>query len=172
MNAFLFFLLLLTAHQGRVMFGNVPVPGATVTAIQGEKKFVAVTDPQGTYSFPDLAEGPFAIQVEMRGFSTIRQEVSGPSATFEVKMLPIQEIHAEIVRESPTPAPAEASPDRRQGAGPPGQTGFRQTDINTADAASTPATNAAPPVRRFRQSEPGRAKQARCRRISYQRQCQ
>src|SRR5881396_2919946 len=97
MTIVLYILLLLTEHHGQVIFGGVPVPGATVTATQGEKKFVAVTDEQGAYSFPDLADGPFAVQVEMLGFSTMKQEVNAPTAQFELKMLPIEEIHAEVV---------------------------------------------------------------------------
>ena len=34
-------------HHGVVTFGGLPVPGATVTASQGEKRLTAVTDPQG-----------------------------------------------------------------------------------------------------------------------------
>jgi trimeric autotransporter adhesin len=132
MNALLCFLLLLMSHQGRVMFGNVPVPGATITAIQGENKFVTITDPQGVYFFPEVAEGPFTIQVEMRGFSSIKREVNGPGATFELKMLPIEQIHAQIVTSS-VPEPA---------AGQSGQTGFPQTDISTADANRTATTGA------------------------------
>ena len=133
---FLCLILSLTAHQGHVMFSGVPVPGATVTAAQGEKKFVAITDRQGAYSFPELAEGTFLIQVEMPGFATIRQELSGPTATFELKMLPPGEMHAEAVRESPAPAAAGASPKRLQAADQPNPAGFRQTEVNVADAGA------------------------------------
>ena len=34
-------------HRGQVKFGGLPLPGATVTAAQGEKSFTAVTDLQG-----------------------------------------------------------------------------------------------------------------------------
>src|SRR5262245_57473691 len=105
MTAAFYILLLLAGHSGQVMFGGVPVPGATVMAVQGEKKFVAVTDTQGAYNFPELGEGAFTIQVEMLGFSTIKQEVTTPSVELELKMLPIEEMRAEIVREAP-PAPA------------------------------------------------------------------
>src|SRR6266699_1664316 len=44
-------------HHGQVKFGGLPLPGATVTATQGDKKFVAVSDLQGAYSFPRLADG-------------------------------------------------------------------------------------------------------------------
>jgi hypothetical protein len=39
-------------YHGQVAFGGLPVPGATVTATQGERKFVAITDQQGIFSFP------------------------------------------------------------------------------------------------------------------------
>ena len=80
-----YILLLITEHHGQVMFGGVPVPGATVTATQGQKKFVAVTDQQGAYSFPELAEGAFTVEVQMLGFSTVKQEVTTPTAEFELK---------------------------------------------------------------------------------------
>ncbi len=63
-------------HHGQVDFGGLPVPGATVTATQGDKKFVAITDQQGFYSFPDLPDGTWTIEVEMLGFSTIKQDVA------------------------------------------------------------------------------------------------
>src|SRR5262245_58932721 len=125
MTLVFYILLLLTEHHGQVLFNGVPVPGATVTASQGEKKFVAVTDQQGAYSFPELADGPFAVQVEMLGFSTVKQEVNAPTAEFELKMLPIEEIHAEVVHETPpepapTPAPvAPAASNAKQPAAQP-----------------------------------------------------
>jgi trimeric autotransporter adhesin len=137
MIAALYILLLLTAHEGRVLYGGVPVPGAIVTATQGKKQFIAVTDPQGIYYFPELTEGPFSIEVEMLGFSTVKQEVSGTTAEFELKMLPIDEIHAEIVHASPkesAPASVRASPKTKQTAAQPRQTGFQRTEVSAADA--------------------------------------
>jgi uncharacterized GH25 family protein len=52
-------------HHGQVAFGGLPLPGATVTAIQGGRNFTAVTDQQGLYSFPDLPDGVWTIRVEM-----------------------------------------------------------------------------------------------------------
>src|SRR5450432_3788498 len=43
--------------HGKVTFGDLPVPGATLSATKGEQKASAITDQQGTYSFPDLADG-------------------------------------------------------------------------------------------------------------------
>src|SRR5437016_5870252 len=97
MAVVLYIVLLLMEHHGQVMFGGVPVPGATVTVRQGEKTFATITDPQGFYTFPGLSEGRFTIQVEMSGFGTIQQDVNSSNAVFELKMLPIEELHSEIV---------------------------------------------------------------------------
>ena len=55
-------------YQGLVSFGGLPVPGATVTVMQGSKKFVTVTDMRGFYSFPTLADGAATVQIRMTGF--------------------------------------------------------------------------------------------------------
>src|SRR5690349_2162926 len=44
---FAVFLLAASEHHGQVQFGGLPVPGATVTATQGDKQFTAITDSQG-----------------------------------------------------------------------------------------------------------------------------
>lgn len=97
-------------HHGQVKFGGLPVPGATVTAAQGDKKLVAVTDQQGVYSFPDLADGTWTIQVEMLCFSTIKQEVGvapgAPSPEWELKLLPLDEMKAV----APAPLPPGSIP--------------------------------------------------------------
>ena len=51
-----------------VKFGGLPIPGATVTASQGDKKLVTISDPTGMYSFPDLPDGAWTIEVEMLCF--------------------------------------------------------------------------------------------------------
>src|SRR4051812_27043962 len=61
---------------GQVTFGTVPVPGATVTASQNDKKIVTSTDPGGAYQFVDLAEGTWTIAVEMLGFEPVSQDTT------------------------------------------------------------------------------------------------
>src|SRR3989442_6820621 len=95
MSIVLTVLLLASEHVGQVTFGGVPVPGATVTATQGEKSFVAITDPMGVYSFPELPDGFWMVQVEMSGFATLQGDAS--TMSWELKMLPMDEIHAEVV---------------------------------------------------------------------------
>jgi len=36
-------------YHGQASFGGLPVPGATVTAAQGERKLVSITDQQGVF---------------------------------------------------------------------------------------------------------------------------
>ena len=99
-------------QHGQVIFGGLPVPGATVTATQGSKKFVAVSDAQGNYSFPDLPDGAWKVEVEMSCFATIQQDVAVtsnmPALKWELKMLPLDQIIAQtkIVKAAPTPVPA------------------------------------------------------------------
>jgi len=60
--------LLATEYHGVVRFGGLPLPGATLTATQGDKKFVAASNIDGVYSFPNLPDGDYSIQVEMLCF--------------------------------------------------------------------------------------------------------
>jgi trimeric autotransporter adhesin len=66
----------LSAQSGFVRSGNQPIPGATLTATQGEKKFVTVTDGDGHYTFPPLSDGNWTVAVEMFGFTPLKQEVN------------------------------------------------------------------------------------------------
>ena len=69
------FALTAAEHRGVVKFGTIPIPGATVTAKQGEKTVTALTDGQGNYTIPDVAEGPVSVKVEMRGFTPVEKDV-------------------------------------------------------------------------------------------------
>ncbi len=100
-------------HHGQVTFNSFPVPGATVTATQGDKKLFALTDERGFYSFPDLTNGSWTIEVSMVGFATIKDQVvvgaNVPAAPpWELKMLPLDEIKAEV--KTVTPAPVAPAP--------------------------------------------------------------
>ena len=98
--------------HGEVKFGGLPLPGATVSASQGDKNFVAVADPDGKYSIADLPDGVWNIKVEMLGFSPITQDLNvvtnpaipAPPADFELKMLSLDEIKA-IAGPAATQAP-------------------------------------------------------------------
>ena len=121
------FNLMASEQHGVVTFGGLPVPGATVTATQGDKKLVAVSDANGAYSFPDLADGLWTIQVQMLGFSTIKDEITvapeAKPATWQLKMLPLDQIHAETqlaARPQPPPvAPSAPAEPQKPEAKPP-----------------------------------------------------
>jgi len=97
-------------HHGQVKFSGLPVPGATITAVQGDKKLVAITDPQGDYSFPNLADGVWTVQVEMLCFAPQKEDVAvapgAPNPIWELKLLPFDEIKAS----APPPPPSAPSP--------------------------------------------------------------
>ncbi len=105
------------AHQGVVRFGGLPVPGATVTATQGDKRLVTVTDPEGAYAFPDSGGGVWTLRVEMTGFATLEREVSAHAAVeWELKLLPLAEMNAPAAQ-APLAAPAvEAPPEEIEAA--------------------------------------------------------
>ena len=152
------FLLAASEHHGQVKFGGLPVPGATVTATQGNKQFTAITDSQGLYSFADLPDGTWTLEIAMPGFSTIRQDVGVapqmPSPEWDLKMLPLDQIRAvaappppPAAQTSATPAgkPAAqtaAAPPRKRGKkGPPAPTNtagaFQRADLNATNQNAT-----------------------------------
>lgn len=87
-------------YHGLVVSGGLPVPGATVTVTQGAKKFVAVTDLQGFYSFPTLSDGPAGLDIEMTGYAELKQEVTiTPKVAmgqWELKLLSLDQIRATL----------------------------------------------------------------------------
>ena len=70
-------LALLNAAQesGSVYAADQPIPGATVTATQGDVKVVGYTDEHGRYSL-NLGPGMWDIQVEILGLTTMHQQVT------------------------------------------------------------------------------------------------
>src|SRR5262245_2691233 len=83
------------SHNGHVVFGGVPVPGATVTATHGDRRSVTATDPDGAYRL-DLSDGTWTIRIEMIGFAPVAKEIeiTGEAApiTWELTLLPFEEI--------------------------------------------------------------------------------
>ncbi len=98
-------------HHGQVLFGGLPVPGATITATQGDKRLVAITDQKGAYTFKDLPDGAWKLQVEMLCFATITRDVviapGAPDAIWDMKLLPFAEIQAAA---GPPPKPEASKP--------------------------------------------------------------
>src|SRR5215472_2055661 len=90
--------LLASEHHGTVKSGGLPVPGATITATKGDKHFVTTTDEEGRYSFPDLEDGVWKIDVEMIGFAKLSNEVGvafdSPAPEWTLKFRSLAEITA------------------------------------------------------------------------------
>jgi hypothetical protein len=85
-------------NHGQVTFNGSPVPGATITATQGSKTFIAVSNRDGGYSFPDLPDGTWKIKIAMTDFATLEQAVTvspgTPGITWELKLLPLAQVLA------------------------------------------------------------------------------
>ena len=85
-------------YHGQVTFGGLPVPGATVTATQGTKKFTVVSDQGGLYNFDDLPDGQWKIQIEMQCFATVKADVTiapgTPAGKWELVLLPVDQLMA------------------------------------------------------------------------------
>lgn len=153
-------------HRGQVQFGGLPVPGVTVTATSGDKTLTAITDLQGSYVFPELADGVWKFKIEMPGFATIQQDVAAapgaPGAQWDLHILSLADIKAvtapapatPAAAPSPTPsaAPAPVATTKTAGKGkaaPPAptntQTPFQRAEVNATngEAAAAPGDSVA-----------------------------
>ena len=104
-------------NHGQVLANGFPLPGATVTATQGATKHSTVSDETGRYIFPDLPDGTWKIHIEVQCFVPVDKEVSvtpgSSDSTWELKMLPLDQILAQTkVVKPPAAAPqmSEAKP--------------------------------------------------------------
>ncbi|MBV8905549.1 MAG: carboxypeptidase regulatory-like domain-containing protein, partial [Acidobacteriia bacterium] len=65
----------LFAQSGFVRSGDQPIPGATLTATQGNQTVSVVTDQDGHYGFTLLAPGKWTVTIEIFGFETLSKDV-------------------------------------------------------------------------------------------------
>jgi len=147
--------LIASAHAGIVTFGGLPVPGATVTATQGDKRFTSVSDTDGAFRFADLGDGMWTIRVEMLGFAPIVREVAvgpgGEASSWELQLLPFDQIASAAATAPKTPAPTEAAAQRgtTRAPNPPASTtapvpqrGFQRAGVTASPGASAPSSAA------------------------------
>ena len=138
-------LLAATPHAGQVTFGGLPVPGATVTASQGEKQFATTTDQQGVFRLADLTDGVWSIRVEMQGFATLTEDVTvaanAPPSMWELKLLPFEEIARNAAPAPPPPAVpvASAAAPGKAGTTPVPSGAFQRAGVNAAPNAPNTA---------------------------------
>jgi trimeric autotransporter adhesin len=85
-------------QSGQVLFKRVSVPGVSVTATQGSTKVLVVTDSDGRYLFPDLADGQWKVDVVMPGFDQMERQITvapgQPGVLWDLKMLPVDRVLA------------------------------------------------------------------------------
>jgi hypothetical protein len=108
---------LLTAaqHSGSVRAADQPVPGATVTAVSGDKKLTTSTGDDGSYLFRDLPAGVWLVEIEMFGFVKQGQPllVAVESTSFDWTLQLKSRAPASpsnVSHAVPAPAPARAAP--------------------------------------------------------------
>src|ERR1700760_710557 len=104
-------------YHGRVRYGGVPVPGATVTLTQGLTELTTVTDSQGLYEFTNAAEGSWRISIELRGFAPMRGSVTigatNDQGEWTLQMLELKDLLSMAQTEPATMSPLK-SRDKEQ----------------------------------------------------------
>ena len=134
-------------HSGQVMFGGLPVPGATITASAGDKKLVTATDEDGMFKLPDATAGVWTLKVEMLGFESLTRDVTvtvdpQPSA-WTLILRPFDDITRGIPRPAPSPQPSALSPSSaKSAAAAQGRGGFQRAGVT-----ATPPPAGRGPVR-------------------------
>src|SRR5215475_7360156 len=114
--------------HGQLTFNGLPLPGATVTATKDGQTVTAISNLDGFYVFPDLADGAWTVAVSMPGFAELKQEVqvtpNAPPPKWELKLLPVDQIKAEIqslpAQTVTAPPPSNAPQQRTETASAPG----------------------------------------------------
>jgi outer membrane receptor protein involved in Fe transport len=110
-------------HRGQVLFNGIPVPGAAVTATRDAAKHTAVTDAQGFYSFPDLADATWRFEVTMFGFAPAARDIdvapAAPPARWELTILPLEKIRAAYRPAASPPAASANGPSAPRHTPPP-----------------------------------------------------
>jgi hypothetical protein len=139
--------LFATTHSGSVRAADQFVPGAMITATQGEKKVVAYTDEQGRYTM-DLDSGVWDIKVEMFGFTTAHSQLTispGSYKDWTIEMPRLGEKpESEVAEASVKPTPATGTPPATTattggGRGGAGRGGDRPNFRNRPSGAGTGA---------------------------------
>ena len=127
-------------YHGRVRYGGVPVPGATVTLTQGSTELTAVTDSQGLYQFPSVSEGDWKISIELRGFTPVHGSVTigatNEQAEWTLQMLELKDLLSLAQTEPAAAAPLKAR-DKEQ----PKQTAKSEKPEEPVPQAPSPQAN-------------------------------
>jgi hypothetical protein len=124
-------------YHGRVMFGSVPVPGAVVTLTQGTEQVSTITDSQGLYQFPQVADGAWKIHIEMHGFVTLDDSVTVapnlPQGELELQLQSLEQMLAETHAAPVTPL--ELKPRATEAATPEKKVLNKSASVKANEAA-------------------------------------
>ncbi len=134
-------------YRGSVTSSGLPIPGAIVTATQGDRKVVTSTDEMGAYVFPDLPEGAWTVDVEAFGFAKATRTETLPGekpAEWELKLGAAEAASAAQAK----PAPQVAQTAQRSA----GRGTFQRLGVNQTAQADTLTQLAAQPVAEIQQS--------------------
>lgn len=115
-------------YHGTVLCKGLPFPGAVVTAAQNKQKLVTTTDAKGVFSFPNLPDGVWNIEVAVFGFQKLVQPVVVSSEAkpiaWSLQFLPASQLLAKLGKSTPGPPSAASAngqaPARRPGNRPGG----------------------------------------------------
>ena len=121
-------------HTGKVTLTGVSIPGATVTAKQGDRTVTTITDLGGVYRFTAMPNGTWTVTVTMVGFETMTREVTLPSSAegvWELSLMPIESVVGAL------PAP-RAEPNTATAGAPPSTNGSQRAQPQRAGAAPQP----------------------------------
>jgi hypothetical protein len=147
-------------HQGHILFGGLPVPGATVIATRAGTEVVTTSDRDGIWRMVNLADGVWAIRVEMLGFAPLSAELrlpAGAPSTWELTLAPAIAIakpvgSASVVAANPSGVADGNATDPVRGRATsnpsgdtaPAQPGFQRARVNasTATPPSAPSPSA------------------------------
>ncbi|MGA2152944.1 MAG: carboxypeptidase-like regulatory domain-containing protein, partial [Bryobacteraceae bacterium] len=105
------------------------MPGATITATQGDKSFVTSTDESGAYSFPNLPDGVWTLRISMLGFSPVVRDIGvapdAPSPNWDLNVLTLDQLRKQLTPPAPAAAvqaaPAAVASTVKPGTAPPAQ---------------------------------------------------
>jgi trimeric autotransporter adhesin len=128
------------AQDGSVRASGQPIPGASITAVQGTQRVSTITDEDGRYHFDQLASGDWEFTVEMFGFAKLTQKL-----TIGIASIPFE---WDLKLEAPKPVAAAPRRGPGQGGGRGGNAGFQNLTLNNqqpdADIAATQIADSAP----------------------------
>ena len=110
--------------SGSVQSGGQAIPGAQVTAVQGETERTVYTDEQGRYGFDDLGDGEWTVRVEMFGFAPVEQAWRGSDAPLDWRI---------ELESAPPPEVPRRLAQRLAAPGGAGRGRFQRVAVNVAD---------------------------------------